>query len=195
MSTKRSMVRLNAARKRQAVVECRASGGTWAECMVAGDYSSPEAAMRAFNDACARLPQQNVEELIRGEEARLEQCDAQLARIIASPPIKTTSIGRTQWDVRTCVCETKAATSREHDSDCTVQPVLDQGVVIQAVKERRLIGESLRRLRGADKRPEITLDEFQREVVAHWAKLEKHRELPYYEVEVIENRDNGTLQH
>ena len=76
--------------------------------------------------------------------------DARLAQIIATPPVKTTSIGRTQWDPRTCTCGVGGATNREHDADCEVAPVLDENTVIQAIKERRMVGESLRRLTGAD---------------------------------------------
>lgn len=105
------------------------------------------------------MPQQSVEELIRQETVRLESCDQKLADIIASPPIKTTSIGRTQFDPRTCTCETKASTSRDHADDCRVAPVLDEHAVIAAIKERRLVGESLRRLRGADRPQAVTPEE------------------------------------
>lgn len=97
------------------------------------------------------MPQQSVDDLVAQETVRLEECDQRLADLIACPPIKTTSIGRTQFDVRTCTCPVKARTDRDHAPDCQVQPVLDQGVVIAAIRERRLVGESLRRLRGADK--------------------------------------------
>jgi hypothetical protein len=159
VSTKRSIIRLTAAEKRQKVVDARAAGNTWSRCAELSGYSSAESAMRAFNQACAMMPQQSLDELIAGETARLESCDQVLADIIVSPPIKTTSIGRTQYDVRTCTCDTKASTTKDHAPDCTVQPVLDQHAVISAVKERRLCGESLRRLRGADRPQTQTPDD------------------------------------
>jgi hypothetical protein len=159
VSTKRSIIRLTAAEKRAKVVDARAAGNTWARCAEISGYSSPESAMRAFNTACAMMPQQSLDELIAGETARLESCDQVLADIIVSPPIKTTSIGRTQYDVRTCTCDTKASTTRDHAEGCTVQPVLDQHAVISAIKERRLVGESLRRMRGADRPQTQTPDD------------------------------------
>ena len=52
--------------------------------------------------------------------------------------------------MRTCTCDVKAATNRDHDPGCEVQPVLDENTVIAAIRERRQIGESLRKLTGAD---------------------------------------------
>jgi hypothetical protein len=159
VSTKRSIIRLTAAEKRAKVVDARSAGNTWARCAEISGYSSPESAMRAFNTACAMMPQQNIDELIAGETARLESCDQVLADIISDPPIKTTSIGRTQWDPRSCTCDVKAGTTRDHAGSCTVQPVLDQHAVISAIKERRLVGESLRRMRGADRPQTQTPDD------------------------------------
>jgi hypothetical protein len=163
----RSRVKLEAAKKRQRVIEARASGHTWRECAaLAGDGSS-EAAQRAFNEAISRMPQATVEELIRSEEARLEMCDSVLASVIENPPVKTTSIGRTQWDPGTCTCPTRARTDIPHAETCEVKPVLDTGSVVSAVKERRLVGESLRRLRGADRTPaEEILPDLTRELEA-----------------------------
>jgi hypothetical protein len=78
------------------------------------------------------MPQQSVDELIRQEEARLEQCDAKLASIIANPPVQHSAIGKVVIDPR------------------TGEAALNHTPVIAAIRERRLIGESLRRLRGTD---------------------------------------------
>jgi hypothetical protein len=84
----------------------------------------------------------------------------EMEKIVRNKPIKTTSIGRTQWDPRTCTCDTRARTDRDHAPDCQVQPVLDEALVVSAVKERRMVGESLRRLTGADEAPRgIILDD------------------------------------
>ena len=57
---------------------------------------------------------------------KYRQRNAVLETIIsAGAPIKTTSIGRTQWDPRTCTCGVKGRTDRDHEPDCTVEPVVD----------------------------------------------------------------------
>jgi hypothetical protein len=79
------------------------------------------------------MPKQTVDELVAEETARLEMCDAELSRIIEHPPLKTTAIGKVVLDPR------------------TGEYVVDKTVIISAIKERRLVGESIRRMRGADK--------------------------------------------
>ena len=76
--------------------------------------------------------------------------DSKLSDIIASPPIKTTSIGRTQWDPRTCTCGVKGDTGSDHDRTCKVQPVLDEHVKINAVNTQLKIEQQYRQMFGVD---------------------------------------------
>ena len=136
--------------RRAEVVRLRGAGNTWDEIARLTGYSNGSAASKAWRAAIKQHPDQTVDEVRRQEKTRLEQMDSVLTGIVASPPVKTTSIGRTQWDVRTCTCDVKAATNRDHAPDCQVQPVLDVGQVISAVQGRLAVGESLRKLVGAD---------------------------------------------
>lgn len=63
----------------------------------------------------------------------------ELEKIAQQPPVKTTSIGRTQWDPRTCTCATGSDTSQPHDGDCQVQPVLAMETVVNAIKTQLAI--------------------------------------------------------
>lgn len=136
--------------KRARVVQLRGEGKTWDEIARLTGYSNGSAASKAWRVAIKQHPDQSVDEVRRQEKTRLEVMDSRLSQIIGRAPVKTTSIGRTQWDVRTCTCDVKAATNRDHDPGCQVQPVLDENTVISAIRERRQIGESLRKLTGAD---------------------------------------------
>ena len=114
-----------AARKRDRAVQLRAQGWTYQAIAEETGYANRASAQKAINAALAAIPQASCEELIRQEEERLAEMDERLAQLIRTGAIKTTSIGRTQWDVRTCTCPTKGRTDRDHDSGCQVQPVLD----------------------------------------------------------------------
>ena len=151
----------DAARKRDRAVELRAQGWTYQAIAEEIGYASRASAQKAINAALAAIPQASCEQLIRQEEERLAEMDARLSRLIETGAVKTTSIGRTQFDVRTCTCPTKARTDRDHDEDCQVEPVLDEHLIISAIKERRAIGESLRKLRGADapQGPSVFIDQ------------------------------------
>jgi hypothetical protein len=136
--------------KRAEVVRLRAQGKTWDEIARDVGYSNGSAASKAWRAAIQQRPDLTVDEIRRNERERLEHMDSVLAAITANVPVKTTSIGRTQWDPRTCSCLTRARTDRDHDPDCTVEPVLDVGQVTAAVRARLALGESYRRLVGAD---------------------------------------------
>jgi len=136
--------------RRAEVVRLRGEGKTFDEIARLTGYSNGSAASKAWKAAIRQHPDQTVDEIRRQEKTRLEQIDATFSQVIARPPIKTTSIGRTQWDVRTCTCPVKAATNRDHEPDCQVQPVLDVGALISAANGRIKAGESLRKLVGAD---------------------------------------------
>jgi hypothetical protein len=136
--------------KRAEVVKLRGQGLTWDQIAERTGYSSGSGALKAWRKAIQQKPDLAVTEIRAAERERLEQMDARLADLIARPPIKTTSIGRTQWDPRTCTCDVKGATNRDHDPDCQVQPVLDEHLIVAAIRERRANGESYRRLTGAD---------------------------------------------
>ena len=144
--------------RRADVVRLRSEGKIWEQIAEAVGYSNASAASKAWRAAIQQRPDLTVDEIRRAERERLEAMDARLSQIISVPPVKTTSIGRTQWDPRSCTCGVGGATNREHDPDCEVQPVLDENTVIQAIKERRMIGESLRRLTGADQPPPAARD-------------------------------------
>ena len=152
------------------MVELRAQGRTWDQIAAATGYSNGSAASKAWRKAIMQRPDQTVDDIRLQEKARLEQMDSRLSDIISSPPIKTTSIGRTQWDPRTCTCGVRADTKREHADGCPVQPVLDENAVIAAIKERRMIGESLRKLTGADAPPAV--DGFTEQQIYALARVE-----------------------
>ena len=154
--------------RRAEVVQLRGQGKTWDEIARLTGYSNGSAASKAWKRAIQQHPDQTVDEVRRQEKTRLEQIDATFSQVIARPPIKTTSIGRTQWDVRTCTCPVKAATNRDHDPDCEVQPVLDVGALISAANGRIKAGESLRRLVGADapSAPAVVVTDYSTRVIA-----------------------------
>jgi hypothetical protein len=118
--------------KRARVVELRGRGWTWDRIAAEVGYSNGSAASKAWRKAIQQHPDQTVDEIRAQERTRLEQMDDRLADIITSPPLKTTAIGRVMTDPD------------------TGEPVRDMGAVISAIRERRQIGESLRKLTGAD---------------------------------------------
>jgi len=136
--------------KRAHVVELRGRGLTWDQIAAQTGYSNGSAASKAWRAAIKQHPDQTVDEIRAQERTRLEAMDSRLNDIISSPPIKSTSIGRVMWDPRTCTCGVRGDTKREHAEDCPVEPVLDQSAVVRAIAERRQVGESLRKLTGAD---------------------------------------------
>jgi transcriptional regulator with XRE-family HTH domain len=87
----------------------------------------------------------------------------ELEKIVRQPPVKTTSIGRTQWDPRTCTCSTGSDTSQPHADDCQVQPVLAMETVVNAIKTQLAIELQYRQMFGVDlaTRPGPLLDERQ----------------------------------
>ena len=138
---------LDAARKRDRAVELRAKGWTYAAIAAEIGYAHASAAMKAVNTALSEIPQASCEELIQAETARLEEMDAKLAEIIANPPVQHSAIGKVVLDLNG-------------------EPVRNMTVVIQALKERRMVGESLRKMRGADKAPQPARDEIERQYQA-----------------------------
>lgn len=147
--------------KRAKVVELRARGATWDQIALEVGYSNGSAASKAWRAAIQQRPDQTVDEIRRQEKTRLEQMDSVMSGIISNPPIRATSIGRVMWDPRTCTCGVRGDTKREHAGDCQVQPVLDAGAVVRASAERRALGESLRKLVGADapQGPSVFIDQ------------------------------------
>jgi hypothetical protein len=150
MSNGKSLIRINAAEKRQRVVDARAEGHPWAKCAEIAGYSDATSAIRAFDQAMKEKPHRNAEQWRDEHLERLQADYARLTKIIEFPPVKNTATGHTQYDVRTCTCDVKGDIKRNHSDDCTVVPVLDEGKVIAAVTERRHIGESLRKMLGVD---------------------------------------------
>ena len=105
-----------------------------------------------------RTPEETQRQLIA---ARLRSRWDELEKIVKNPPIRTTSIGRTQYDPRTCTCDVKAATNRDHADDCDVAPVLDMATVTGAIKTQLGIEKQDRQMFGVDlaTRPGPILDE------------------------------------
>jgi hypothetical protein len=130
----------DAARRRDRAVQLRAQGWTYARIAEETGYASAASALKAINAALAAIPQASCEELIRQEEAKLEEIDSRLAAIAADPPIQHSAIGKPVIDPR------------------SGEPVRNMSVAIAAMKERRMVGESLRRMRGADKPPAAVFD-------------------------------------
>jgi len=118
--------------RRAEVVRLRAQGRTWDAIAAEVGYANGSAALKAWRRAIAQKPDLAVTEVRAAEAARLEEMDATLAGIIAAPPARTTAIGKTVTDP---------------DTGATVR---DMSVVVAAVRERRMLGESYRRLCGAD---------------------------------------------
>lgn len=121
--------------KRARVVELRGQGWTWDRIAAEVGYSNGSAASKAWRAAIRQHPDQTVDEIRFQQRTRLEQMDSRLSDLITSPPLKTTAIGRVLTDPE------------------TGEPVRDMGAAIAAIRERRQIGESLRRLTGADTPP------------------------------------------
>lgn len=74
----------------------------------------------------------------------------EMEKTVRNPPIKTTSIGRTQWDPRTCTCGVKGDTARDHTDTCKVEPVLDEHAKIKAVDTQLKIEQQYRQMFGVD---------------------------------------------
>lgn len=76
----------------------------------------------------------------------------ELEKIVQHPPIRTTSIGRVQFDPRTCSCglEKSNSTTQEHAPDCNVQPVLDMAAVTGAIKTQLAVEAQYRAMFGVD---------------------------------------------
>ena len=90
--------------KRAAVIRLRAEGRTWQQVADLAGYSTASGALKAWRKAVQQHPDQTVDEIRAQEKTRLEEMDSELARIIDRPPIRTTSIGRVMYDIRTCEC-------------------------------------------------------------------------------------------
>lgn len=70
---------------------------------------------------------------------KAQQRNVVLEEIIkAGAVIRSTSIGRVMYDPRTCTCTVKGRTDRDHAEDCAVEPVVDSGPVVAALRELRL---------------------------------------------------------
>ena len=154
MANGNSLARINAAEKRQAVVNARADGKTWKECADIAGYLNAESAVRAFDQAMKEKPHRNAEQWRNEHIEMLQQEYAHLGALRDNPPVKTTAMGKSQWDPRTCTCRLGICETCDHKTlhspDCEVKPVVDERVVISSISERRHLGESLRRMLGVD---------------------------------------------
>lgn len=98
-------------------------------------------------DSRPRSPEEVQRQLIA---ERLRSRWDELEKIVKFPPVRTTSIGRTQFDVRTCTCTTGARTDRDHEQGCGVQPVLNMATVTNAIKTQLQIEQQYRKMFGVD---------------------------------------------
>lgn len=155
---------LEAARKRDHAVELRAKGWTYAAIAAEVGYSHAAAAQKAVNTALSEIPQASCEQLIRQETARLEEMDAKLAEIIGDPPVQHSAIGKVVLGL-------------------DGEPVRNMAIVISALKERRQVGESLRRMRGADKPSQPDRDEITRQYEAVMATARAKRAAELAEID------------
>ena len=121
--------------KRAEVVRLRSQGLTWDQVAERAGYAKGSGALKAWRKAIQQKPDLAVTEIRAAERERLEQMDAVLGGIIASPPAKTTAIGKTVTDPD------------------TGETVRDMSVVVADLRERRQVGESYRRLTAADAAP------------------------------------------
>ena len=121
--------------RRAEVVRLRAQGLTWDQVAERTGYANGSSALKAWRAAIKQVPDLAVKEIRAAERERLSEMDAVLADIVAHPPAKTTAIGKTVIDPD------------------TGETVRDMTAVIAAVRERRQVGESLRRLVSADAPP------------------------------------------
>ena len=118
--------------RRAEVVRLRAQGLTWDQVAERTGYANGSSALKAWRVAIKQTPDLAVKEIRAAERERLSQMDAVLADIVARPPAKTTAIGKTVVDPD------------------TGETVRDMTAVIAAVRERRQVGESYRKLTAAD---------------------------------------------
>ena len=114
------------------MIRLRAEGRTWQQVADAAGYSTASGALKAWRKAIQQKPDLAVTEIRAAERERLEQMDATLADIIANPPVQHSAIGKVVIDPR------------------TGEPALNPVPVIASLRERRRVGESYRRLVGAD---------------------------------------------
>jgi hypothetical protein len=75
--------------KRAQVVRLRAEGQAWDQIAAATGYSNGSGALKAWRAAIKQKPDLAVTEIRAAERERLEQMDAELARIISTPPVKS----------------------------------------------------------------------------------------------------------
>ncbi len=118
--------------RRAEVVRLRAQGLTWDQVAERVGYANGSSALKAWRVAIKQTPDLAVKEIRAAERERLGQMDAELARIIANPPAKTTAIGKTVTDPDTGLI------------------VRDQQVVVASIRARLAVGESYRKLTNAD---------------------------------------------
>lgn len=147
------------AEKRARACELREQGKTFRQIAQELGYSHPSAAQKAVNAALKEIVLPSAEELVRSEVAKIDNLDAKLAELIATPPIKTTSIGRTQFDIRTCTCGKKHSCpdcqqKTAHDPECQIKPVLDERIIVSAVTERRALSAHVVKLLGYEHQAE-----------------------------------------
>lgn len=130
---------------------------------------------------------QDPNKYILGQVKKYTARRAVLEEIIKrGEPIKTTSIGRTQWDPRTCNCGVKSRTDRDHAEDCTVEPVTDSSPIVAAMREVRLNDQYLDQLMARIEKPNE--DEEMRNAIAYVNQVIAERDA------AIAERDRAHVQ-
>lgn len=150
MANGRSLQRIDAAEKRQKVVDARADGNTWAQCADLAGYANPESAIRAFDQAMKEKPHRNADQWRDEHIEYLQSAYARNVAIAKDPPKRTTATGHPAYDVDTCICPVKGSIKENHHDYCTAKQVVDVRAGIAADTEARHIGESIRKMMGLD---------------------------------------------
>jgi hypothetical protein len=129
----RSLTRIAAAEKREAVVNARFAGNTWSKVAEIAGYSCAESAQRAFSQAMKDKPAANAEEIRAQESERIEYLWSKVAEVVENPPLVHSAIGKTVPDPR-----------------FPGKWLVDERAKVSAISEYRHLSESYRKLTGCD---------------------------------------------
>ena len=94
MGNGRSLGRIKAAEKREAVVNARFAGNTWSKVAEIAGYSCAESAQRAFAQAMRDKPAANAEEIRAQESERIEYLWSKVAEVVEIPRSCTPQLAR-----------------------------------------------------------------------------------------------------
>lgn len=120
----------------------------------AGVYDASHAS-KLFDQAIVKVYEPTVREARAKEKLRLESMDEELAKIVAEPPPALTAAGKIVYQPGTETFERDADGNLVLDKYSKPiitggEPIVDKSVVVRAIAERRKVGESYRKMIGAD---------------------------------------------